>query len=143
MCRKPLGDQVETHPPDQSGGGEEIGEKKRNRLPGEAVCNLFSSANVVIMKFILFAKSNFRMDPHPVPLPIRWGEGVRRTGEGFAFFYQEICFGNRSRSHYARTRRETSRRGESSGGHRLRFNSLAKINTFLHEPVNQKLLTVR
>jgi hypothetical protein len=23
-----------------------------------------------------------RTAPHPVPLPIRWGEGVRRTGEG-------------------------------------------------------------
>jgi hypothetical protein len=21
--------------------------------------------------------------PHPIPLPIGWGEGVRRTGEGF------------------------------------------------------------
>ncbi len=33
---------------------------------------------------------------HPDPLPIRWGEGGRRPGEGFPAFNLEIHFGNRS-----------------------------------------------
>jgi len=45
----------------------------------------------------LFAEINFRKAPHPVPLPIRWGEGDRRLGEGFSGSFPEICFGNRSR----------------------------------------------
>src|SRR5688572_12717648 len=38
----------------------------------------------------LVAIIHFRNAPHPFPLPIRWGEGGRRPGEGF------VCFGNRS-----------------------------------------------
>jgi hypothetical protein len=28
--------------------------------------------------------------PHPVPLPIGWGEGVQRTGEGFVWIVGRI-----------------------------------------------------
>jgi hypothetical protein len=37
--------------------------------------------NRIIPKCVQFATNSL----HPVPLPIRWGEGVRRTGEGHSY----------------------------------------------------------
>src|SRR5262249_27556768 len=52
----------------------------------------------MIQETRLTAVIHFRNAPHPGLLPIRWGEGGRRPGEGFARFYPEICFGNCSKA---------------------------------------------
>ena len=57
--------------------GQNIGrERIKNCKPGIAV--RFAK---------LFAESDSQMAPHPVPLPIRWGEGGRKPGEGLEYFH--------------------------------------------------------
>jgi hypothetical protein len=47
--------------------------------------------------FILVLRKNFRAAPHPSPLPIGWGEGGRRSGEGLPASLPEIIYENHSR----------------------------------------------
>jgi D-galactarolactone cycloisomerase len=53
--------------------------------------------------------NEFRIAPHPVPLPIGWGEGGRRPGEGLSHFDASIIFENHSgrREIYAIMKRRT------------------------------------
>jgi alpha-galactosidase len=48
--------------------------------------------------FVSVLGNNFRAAPHPVPLPIGWGEGGRRSGEGCTAFLSEIIYAKHSRS---------------------------------------------
>jgi hypothetical protein len=51
---------------------------------------------VVLALFKPVLGNDFRVAPHPVPLPIGWGEGDRRSGEGFIPFPPEIIYENHS-----------------------------------------------
>jgi drug/metabolite transporter (DMT)-like permease len=55
---------------------------------------LIAGILLLIAKRVL--RNNFRAAPHPGPLPIRWGEGGRRSGEGFTPFPPEIIYANHS-----------------------------------------------